>query len=65
MHLIVLCTPLAWWLAHTTWRGKVFVEALDSAAAHALAAILVVLAFTLLFAVYAINRRFKVVGVAQ
>lgn len=28
--LIVLCTPLAWWLAHTRWRGKVVVEALVS-----------------------------------
>lgn len=25
--LIVLCTPLAWWLAHTRWRGKTLVEA--------------------------------------
>ncbi|THF64705.1 molybdate ABC transporter permease subunit [Pseudothauera nasutitermitis] len=41
------------------------VEALDFEAAHALAAILVVLAFSMLFAVYAINRRFKVVGVGQ
>ncbi|MBC9073088.1 molybdate ABC transporter permease subunit [Thauera sp. CAU 1555] len=41
------------------------VEAMDFESAHALAAILVVLAFSLLFAVYAINRRFKVVGVAQ
>ena len=41
------------------------VEAMDFAAAHALALILVVLAFSLLLAVYAINRRFKVVGVAQ
>ncbi|CAM5316428.1 molybdate ABC transporter permease subunit [Thauera mechernichensis] len=41
------------------------VEALDFASAHALSAILVVLAFTMLLAVYAINRRFKVVGVAQ
>lgn len=41
------------------------VEALDFKSAHALAAILVVLAFSLLLAVYAINRRFKVVGMAQ
>jgi molybdate transport system permease protein len=41
------------------------VEAMDFASAHALALILVVLAFSLLLAVYAINRRFKVVGVAQ
>ena len=41
------------------------VEALDFASAHALSAILVVLAFTMLLAVYAINRRFKLVGVAQ
>jgi molybdate transport system permease protein len=41
------------------------VEALDFASAHALSAILVTLAFTLLLAVYAINRRFKLVGVAQ
>lgn len=41
------------------------VEAMDFASAHALAAILVVLAFSLLFAVYAVNRRFKMVGVAQ
>lgn len=26
--LLVLCAPAAWWLAHTQWRGKVFVEAL-------------------------------------
>ena len=26
--LMVLCTPLAWWLAHTRWRGKVMIEAL-------------------------------------
>lgn len=26
--LLVLCAPLAWWLAHTRWKGKVAVEAL-------------------------------------
>ncbi|MBK1735021.1 molybdate ABC transporter permease subunit, partial [Halorhodospira abdelmalekii] len=26
--LMVLCAPLAWWLAHTQWRGKVMIEAL-------------------------------------
>lgn len=26
--LLVLCTPLAWWLAHTRWRGRVLIEAL-------------------------------------
>ena len=26
--LLVLCTPLAWWLAQTRWRGKVVIEAL-------------------------------------
>ncbi|MCE8020726.1 molybdate ABC transporter permease subunit [Halomonas sp. MCCC 1A11036] len=26
--LLVLATPLAWWLAHTRWRGKVVIEAL-------------------------------------
>lgn len=41
------------------------VESLDFASAHALALILVVLSFSLLLTVYAINRRFKVVGVAQ
>ncbi|THF56888.1 molybdate ABC transporter permease subunit [Pseudothauera rhizosphaerae] len=41
------------------------VEALDFASAHALALILVVLAFSLLLTVYAINRRFKVVGVGS
>lgn len=38
------------------------VEAMDYASAHRLAAILVVLAFAMLLAVYALNRRFKVVG---
>jgi len=28
--LFVLGTPLAWWLAHTTWRGKVVVEAVTA-----------------------------------
>lgn len=41
------------------------VEAMDYAAAHGLALVLVVLAFVLLLSVYAINRRFKVVGVAS
>ncbi|MBB3102807.1 molybdate ABC transporter permease subunit [Azomonas macrocytogenes] len=26
--LVILCAPLAWWLAHTRWKGKVVVEAL-------------------------------------
>ena len=26
--LLVLCTPLAWWLARTQWRWKVLIEAL-------------------------------------
>lgn len=38
------------------------VEAMDYASGHQLAAILVVLAFAMLLAVYALNRRFKVVG---
>jgi molybdate transport system permease protein len=41
------------------------VESLDFASAHALALILVVLSFSLLLTVYAVNRRFKMVGVAQ
>jgi len=41
------------------------VEAMDYAAAHGLALVLVALAFGLLLSVYAINRRFKVVGVAS
>ena len=41
------------------------VEAMDYASAHGLALVLVVLSFSLLLLVYAINRRFKVVGVAQ
>lgn len=41
------------------------VEAMDFESAHTLSAILVILSFSLLFAVYAINRRFKVIGVAQ
>lgn len=40
------------------------VESMNYAAAHGLALVLVVLSFSLLLAVYAINRRFKVVGVA-
>ncbi|MCS4309189.1 molybdate transport system permease protein [Rheinheimera pacifica] len=39
------------------------VEAMDYASAHTLAAILVVLSFSLLLAVYALNRKFKVVGI--
>lgn len=39
------------------------VEAMDYASAHRLALVLVVLSFSLLLAVYAINRRFRVVGV--
>lgn len=41
------------------------VEAMDYASAHGLALVLVVLSFLLLLSVYAINRRFKVVGVSQ
>lgn len=26
--LLVLCAPVAWWLAHTRWRGKTVIEAL-------------------------------------
>ena len=26
--LLLLCTPLAWWLAHTRWRGRTVIEAL-------------------------------------
>lgn len=40
------------------------VESMNYAAAHGLALVLVVLSFSLLLAVYAINRRFRVVGVA-
>jgi molybdate transport system permease protein len=25
--LLILCTPLAWWLANTQWRGRSVVEA--------------------------------------
>ncbi|MHA7880965.1 MAG: molybdate ABC transporter permease subunit [Saccharospirillum sp.] len=39
------------------------VEALDYASAHTLAAILVALSFSLLLAVYALNRQFKVVAI--
>ena len=39
------------------------VEAMDYASAHALSAILVALSFSLLLAVYALNRKFKVVGI--
>lgn len=41
------------------------VEALDYGAAHALSLLLLVLAFSMLMAVYALNRRFRLVGVAQ
>ncbi|MEP4546239.1 MAG: molybdate ABC transporter permease subunit [Saccharospirillum sp.] len=41
------------------------VEALDYGAAHGLSLVLLVLAFSLLLAVYALNRRFRLVGVAQ
>lgn len=41
------------------------VESMDFAAAHSLALVLVVMSFSLLLAVYAINKRFKVVGVAS
>lgn len=41
------------------------VESMDFAAAHGLSLVLVVLSFSLLLMVYVINRRFKVVGVAQ
>ncbi len=41
------------------------VEAMDYGAAHALSLILVVLSFSLLLAVYALNRRFKIVGVGS
>lgn len=41
------------------------VEALDYGAAHGLSLVLLVLAFSLLLAVYALNRRFRLVGVVQ
>ncbi|WP_037339776.1 molybdate ABC transporter permease subunit [Saccharospirillum impatiens] len=41
------------------------VEALDYGAAHGLSLVLLVLAFVLLLSVYALNRRFRWVGVAQ
>lgn len=41
------------------------VESMDFAAAHGLSLVLVVSSFSLLLMVYVINRRFKVVGVAQ
>lgn len=41
------------------------VEALDYGAAHGLSLVLLVLAFLLLLAVYALNRRFRLVGVVQ
>ncbi|BAU56387.1 molybdate ABC transporter permease subunit [Halorhodospira halochloris] len=39
------------------------VEAMDYASAHSLSLLLVALAFILLMSVYALNRRFKVVGI--
>lgn len=41
------------------------VEAMDYASAHALSLLLLVMAFAMLLLVYALNKRFKVVGVAQ
>ena len=41
------------------------VEAMDYAAAHSLSLVLMVLAFVLLVTVYALNKRFRVMGVAQ
>lgn len=41
------------------------VESMDYAAAHTLALILVVLSFSLLLTVYAVNRKFKVVGLGS
>lgn len=41
------------------------VEALDYGAAHSLSLVLLVMAFSLLLAVYALNRRFRLVGVVQ
>src|SRR5690554_1237256 len=41
------------------------VESMNFAAAHNLALVLVVMSFSMLLAVYVINRRFKVVGVAS
>ncbi|WP_394171138.1 molybdate ABC transporter permease subunit [Saccharospirillum alexandrii] len=41
------------------------VEALNYGAAHGLSLVLLVLAFSLLLAVYALNRRFRLVGVVQ
>ncbi|MCG5501092.1 molybdate ABC transporter permease subunit [Ectothiorhodospira lacustris] len=41
------------------------VEAMDYQSAHALALILVVLSFSLLLAVYGLNKKFKVVGVGS
>ncbi|ABM60979.1 molybdate ABC transporter permease subunit [Halorhodospira halophila] len=40
------------------------VEAMDYAAAHGLSLFLLLMAFSLLLAVYLLNRRFKVVGIA-
>ncbi|MCH8530020.1 MAG: molybdate ABC transporter permease subunit [Saccharospirillum sp.] len=40
------------------------VEAMDYSAAHALSLLLLVMAFAMLMAVYALNRRFRLVGVA-
>lgn len=41
------------------------VESMEFAAAHNLALVLVVMSFSMLLAVYAINKRFKVVGIAS
>ncbi len=41
------------------------VEAMDYAAAHSLSLVLLVLAFVMLLSVYALNKRFRVVGVIQ
>ena len=41
------------------------VEAMDYSAAHALSLLLLLLAFAMLMTVYALNRRFRLVGVAQ
>jgi len=41
------------------------VEAMDYGAAHSLSLVLMVLAFVMLLSVYALNRRFRLVGVIQ
>ncbi|WP_010627111.1 molybdenum ABC transporter permease, partial [Halomonas sp. KM-1] len=40
------------------------VEAMDYAAAHRLSLLLIVTAFVMLVCIYALNKRFKIVGVA-